>query len=691
MMAKKDKTKGERYTSWLEELKDFQESDFDQREMARECDSFLLDPDGQWEERVRHSLDAANRPRYTFDKITPVIETMMADIENMEIGCNVKPAGGEADKDVASTIEGMIRAIQNMSGTESMYRKSARRIIRRGFDAWIVKARYKDEWSFDQDLFVESIPNAINRVWVSNDCSKEDSSDASSAYVLSSMSPAAYKERWPDGSGKSVDSMDYDDTNSSYQPEVITIAERYYRKENEIEVGLLSNGNVVELNDDWDKISDEQALAGVTLVRQKKIKNFKWYYCAFDGGGILEDEKETVFTSCPVVTVYGNHEITGSASKVTYSGITMKEMDAQRVHNYAKSREIEEGALSPRAKWWMTPKQADGHADQLSKMNTSSDPVQFWNADEQAPPPFHGGGPAINQGLVTLGAQMSIDIKEQALVSDAMQGQFNGRQSEDSVRMQIDRGTAATRKWVNALVNGVQRVCDLLIQAIPVVYDTEQQFAILGEDGTEEMVILNQEVYDRQTQSMVKVNTLNAGKYKVTAGAGPAFSNKLEAGLRAMLEYAALDPSIVTEGGDLMLRAIDAPMVDKMADRKRSRMVEAGLIPFDQMTKEEQQQAQQLAQQPKQADPMMVAAQAEMAKAQADMADAQNKKDANVIDSFEAETKRMEVMIKAEEVGVKIENVKVDTQGKQIDNLNKVVDNEGKKIDNLKKRFETIK
>jgi len=66
-------------------------------------------------------------------------------------------------------------------------------------------------------------------------------------------------------------------------------------------------------------------------------------------------------------------------------------------------------------------------------------------------------------------------------------------------------------------------------------------------------VTLNEEIYDEQTQTMVSVNNLNAGKYKVTCDAGPAFANKLEAGLNALLQYAAIDPSIVQQGGDLHL------------------------------------------------------------------------------------------------------------------------------------------
>ncbi|MEE9223049.1 MAG: portal protein [Nitrosomonadaceae bacterium] len=612
---------------YIEQLGDWQESDLDQREQARECDRFVLEKDGQWEDSIRRELDSQKRPRYTFDKVTPIIESVMADIEDMEFSANVKPADGAATKETALTLEGMIRSIQNMSKTEDMFRKACRRIIRRGFDAWIIKAKFKDEFSFDQDLFVEAIPNAINRVWCSNTCTKEDSSDSKASYVLSSYSPEDYKEKWPDGKGVSVEDSDIGEYYDEYRPEVVTVAERYYMKENTIEIAEMSNGDIVEMDEDFEKTKDEREAQGITVRRTKKAKNHKWYHCVFDGHEILEKERVTAFISNPVITVYGNHELLGQNSKITYYGLTLKEMDPQRVHNYAKSRDVEEGALSPRAKWWMTKKQAVGHENQIGRMNVSADPVQFFNPDTEYPgAPQRSGGPLPNQHLSLLAAEMANDMKEQAGVFDPMMGKFAGRQSEDSVRMQINRGTATNRKWVNALINGIVQTCKVLLETMPVVYDTKRVFDITGVDGTESSVTLNEEIYDQQSREMVNTNILNLGKYKVTASFGEAFSNRMEAGLDALLKYAELDPSVIAEGGDIMLKAIDAPLVDKVAERKRDRMLRQGMIPPSQMTDDEKEIALQIAQQPPKPDPMMVAAQAEMKKADADVMEQQNKR-----------------------------------------------------------------
>ncbi len=667
------------FKNWTQELQAAQDTDKDNRDIARKCDAFLLDDDGQWEDSIARTLDSQQRPRYTFDKITPVLESMMADIEDMDFGCNIKPAGNGSDKDTAKTLEGMIRSIQNESRADSVFRNACRRVMRRGFDAWMVRAKYADEWSFEQDLYITPIINSINRVWASPACQKADSSDSPYMYVLTSISRDEYERRWPERSPSSVGSDSTDFNQSQHQSDNITICERYYRKDSHIEVVQLSDGQVLELNDDYKQIKDELNQRGVTEVKTKRIKDYKWYYAVFDGAGIIEKDKETPFKSNPIITVYGNYEHVGENSKVSYSGFVVKEIDAQRVHNYAKSREIEEGALAPRSKWWMTKRQAKGNESQISRMNISADPVQFYSPDPEAPPPFYQQSSTANPHLASLGNQMAIDIKEQANVFSAMQGDFAGRMSEDTVRMQIDRGTAATRKWVNSIIDGIRRTCEVLVESIPVVYDTKRQFTITGIDGSEDQIVLNEEIYDQQTGQMIKANDLNKGKYKVVCDAGPAYANRLEAGLDALLKYAQIDPTVVQQAGDVMMKAIDAPMVDQIAERKRKQMLQAGMIPPEQMTDEEKQQMTVMAQQQQPPSVEMILAQAESAKAQNEAAKLQL--------TAQLETAKLQLKAQQQET----ERAKLQVQAMQnarkqnADEVQTMVDIENTRADTLNK------
>ena len=88
-----------------------QEVDSDQRDAARDAVHFISKRDGQWEaDIVQQSI---GRPRYSFDKCTPIVDQISGEIDNADFTLRVMPAGGEASKDTAKTFDGLIRNIRN--------------------------------------------------------------------------------------------------------------------------------------------------------------------------------------------------------------------------------------------------------------------------------------------------------------------------------------------------------------------------------------------------------------------------------------------------------------------------------------------------------------------------------------------------------------------------------------------------
>ena len=123
------------------------------------------------------------------------------------------------------------------------------------------------------------------------------------------------------------------------------------------------------------------------------------------------------------------------------------------------------------------------------------------------------------------------------------------------------------------------------------------------------------------------------GNYDVIVEAGDAFASRQKETVQSFIDVASIDPTILQTGADIMLKNMNQPGMEIMAERKRSELIQAGVIPFEQMTEEEQAQAQQQAQQQQPADPaMMLAAQAEMQKAEAQTMEAQNKQASLQID-----------------------------------------------------------
>jgi hypothetical protein len=697
-MAKKPKYDDKEeagYTSFKEQIENItdvnvmleaaQSAEKDQREIAREAQIFITKRDGQWEPFWWQN--SSNKPRYTFDMTSPIVDQIMGEVESASFDIRVSPGGGDATKDIALLYDGIIRNIENMSEARHIYTMSARNMVITGFDAWRVVQKYAEADSFDQDLMIEPIYNAIDRVWFDASSQAQDKSDARWCIVLHAVGTDEYFAKWPEGSGQSV--SDGREINAYYdKADVIIVGELLYYKERPRTLVQMSNGAVYTDDDKFQMVKDELAVLGVTELKRREKKEKVVCSRFFDASDFLDESKETVFDRFPVVPLFGNFKV--FENKTLYQGAVEKLIDSQRVLNYSLSREIEEGALAPRAKYWMTKAQASGHEKQLATLNTNSDPVQFFNFDQAFPQvPMQQGGAQINPGLRTISEAMRQIIGQTAGMFAANMGDNPGLQSGVAIQSLQNKGDNGTIKYFKALEFAIAYTGKILVKAIPKVYDTERQVRLMYEDGTYEMGTLNQQVIDNQTGRLITMNDLSQGQYDVVCKAGPSFRNRQEETINALLEIAKVDPSILQVGGDLLLKNISTPVADQLAERKRAMMLAQGLIPEYQMTDEEKQAQAQKAQGQQAQDPNMVLAQAEMMKGQAEMLNAQNKQtelqlemlkiqaqtEKNqteaAINTFKAQTDRFQAETMAQERGAKVQITGIEATGKQLDNIRK--------------------
>ena len=593
-----------------------QDAEYDRREMLREVDAFLNAPDGQWEDFVRAKM--IGRPKYTFDRCNDIVDDIAGEMEQADFDIRVKPAGGDSTKEIAETYDGLVRNIENISNAKAVYTRAGRKMVALGLSGWRINTEYVDADSFDQDLIIKSIPNFIDCVWFDPASSEQDRSDAKYAFVLENMTKDTYEERFPKGSGMAVGS---NRTQSTYynHPETVTVGEILYIEYEVRELVRMTDGSVYEVDDKFKALSNELAQQGITVDKgPRKQKKPVVYTRLFDGRDWLTEPQKTVFSYIPVIPTYGNFDITED-NKCIYWGAVEKKMDAQRVLNYARSREVEETALAPREKKWMTAEQAAGFEKSIGTMNTNADPVQFYNHVDGQAPPYSTGANQANQQVKLVSQAALSDLVE----FDQMPGQTLGLQSGVALEKRQNKGDTRKYKYMGSQEVAICHTARILIKAIPKVYDAKRQVRVLGEDGTTSMVVLNEPVLDQETGQMITLNDLSQGLYDAVCDVGPAFKNRQSEAAEGILEMAAIDPTILQLAGDVLFNNITTPGMDKIAERKRIQLVQSGAIPETQLTDEEKAMLQQMGQQPQQPDAMMVAAQAEMQKAQAEMSKVQ--------------------------------------------------------------------
>lgn len=618
------------HTQVLDRLAEDQNADKDRREMVREVEAFLDKPDGQWDPRSREVFDQFNRPRYTFDRCNPVVEAIWGEMAQNDFDIKVRPAGGDATKELAKTMDGIVRNIESMSDAAQIYKHNGKKIIRSGFGAAMVKQRWADNESFEQDLFIENIPNAVDRVFFDASFEKQTAEDANHVNVLQTISMDEYGRRF--GKERSPQSVGQDRSFDLYhfKAEGVTVGSIWYKKPVtlklwQIPVDMpqfgLKAGAVI--GQDQEKIIDEIEAALGKPLKTRTRKTFKIKTRLYDGGRWLKEEESSVFDFLPVVPFFAHFTI--AENKVLYHGAIEKLIDQQRVINFIGSKDVEDIAFSPRPKYWMTDKQVAGNEDTLQTLNTNSDPVQQYTADAEAPPPQYLGGTAVNPASAMVMATMEQGIEKSAGVFGINPQNNKGLQSGVALERLENRGQTGTYEYFEGQSIAICQIAKILVHAIPKVYNTERQMRILNEDGSFEMISLNgQRIVDEQTQEAVEPIDLSLGTYDVTCDIGPAFKNRQAETARVLLELGAVVPNIIEQNQDVLLSNISAPGMDIAAERARASLVTAGMIPQDQLNKEEIEQLAKQSQQPKEPSPDMILAQAEDKKGQAQIMEAEN-------------------------------------------------------------------
>ena len=609
-----------------EQLAASQEAETDNRKLVSDAHDFLEKKDGQWEPEIIQK--STGRYRGTFDKCNPVVNGIVGEIEQADFDIRIRPAGGDATKELAKTYDGLVRNIETMSNASHVYASAAREMVAAGLGGWEVITDWADPDSFNQDFIIRWISDYDNRVWFDAGSLRQDASDARHVFVIDSITPDEYKSRFPKGSGQSVDSDDNFDT-YDYKPEFIKVGRIIYKQDYMKELVLMSDGSVYENDEDFKKVKDELDEQGITVKQTSNRKSYKVFSRLFDGSDFLTEPQETVFRSLPVIPVYGNFAV--REGKIVYHGEVQDLIDAQRAYNYSRSREIEDVALSPPQRTWATRKQLSVPADKdaAEQMNTSAQRVYLYTPDPDTggAPPFETGGPQASSGVQQSVINSLDDITTSSARFPLQNGGLDNQLSGVAIQTLQNKADTGTIRYFRALEIAICSTARILTDAIPLLYDTMTQKRILNEDDSYEMIEINKRQIDFDTGEEVVLNDLSQGKYDVTCDVGPAFKNRQQETVKALNDLAQTVPGVGELAADIQLKNIATPGVDLVAERVRKLLVENGRIPDAQLTEEERgeiQQQQILAQQqPQEPTAQDKIAEAEIARVQAETQDVQ--------------------------------------------------------------------
>jgi len=547
-------------------FREAEEATRDIRDLGDEDIKFIAGE--HWPDDIKNLRKSEGRPVITINRCPQIIRNVTNDQRLNRPAIKVYPVDDKADPVTAKILQGLIRQIENESNAEIAYDTAFDNAVKRSYGYWRIVTEYESPISFKQKILIKRIRNP-NSVLLDPFSKEKDGSDANWGFIFDDISHDEYKKEYGESElAKSSDFfLDGRDAPGWISEKTCRIAEYFVKEYEDAIIHLLSDGEVV-LQNSLEKYLDGMKLTGKLVVpvqkRKTRIPVIKWYKT--NGIEILE---ENIFPGryIPIVPVYGDeHDING---KLILESVIRHSKDSQRMYNYWKSTETETITLAPKAPFIAAEGQIPNeYAGMWRSANHKNHAYLIYKPTTHeghlVPPPQRQVFEPPVQAVTQASMLASEDIKNTSGVTDAAMGNRSNEQSGLAINSRAQQAQRNNFHFTDNQNLSIKHTGRILVDIIPIVYDTPQAIRILGEDNEGEIVKINEMFTYKGEQ---KRFDFSIGKYDVVCETGPGFATKRQEAQQSMLEISKVNPQVMGVAADLIVKNMDWPGATDIAER----------------------------------------------------------------------------------------------------------------------------
>lgn len=533
------------------------DADRHNRDAALDDLRFVTIPGHQWDEVQRKARKG--RACYEFPILRSHWRQVVNDQKKARPGIKVR-AVEDGDAKGAELRQGLIRNIESSSNAERAYDGGFELMTAGGMGSWRVATEYSADDAWEQDLRVKPIADPLNSVWHDPDAKAPDLRDQKYCFVEDSLQRDEFKSKYPKAECSDFESAKRSGTQDWFRQDDVRIAEYWRLVPVKKTLLLLSDGRTVDKAELTPEVVEQMIGAGITIVRERQCKGNKVVMSIVSGAEELEGPHDTVFDRIPIVSIFANKFFIEGLWR--WCGMVRFSRDPQKLLNYNLTTAQEIVAKQPKSPYLLTPKmlEGDGIKALWDRANASDAPYLPYTPDPLAPGnrPVREPPPDMPAAFTML-TQISVDmLKASDGIFDASVGARSNETSGRAIMARQQEGDTATYDYQDSLAFGIQATGEIILAALPKVYDTPRMIRVLGKDGAEDIVEINKGD---------GVNDLSAGKYDVTVTTGPSYDTQRMEYLDALTQLSTSNPAIAAGVPDLIVGAMDFPKADEAAER----------------------------------------------------------------------------------------------------------------------------
>lgn len=514
----------------------------------------------QWTKESKASR--GKRPIITINNMGKFIRQVTNDIRQARQAIRVRGVDDKADPKTAKVYTGQIRHIELVSDAQASYIWGVQSAATCGTGSWRVVTEYAEDDVFDQDIYIRRIIDPYSVYWDAN-ASHPLFLDAEHCFVTDLLTKDAAKKRY-----KNITIQDFDNHQKSttvstsshwIKDDMVRIGEYWYVDKIEKEIALLSDGSVVDTNN---------VPNGLQVIDTRITHSRKIYQCHMSGNEVLEGPFAWAGRYIPIITISGEEIYDGE--RVVKKGLVRDAKDAQRAYNYARSAITESIGASPKAPWLLSGKMIKGLEKHWEEANEGNPAYLLYNEDPNNPAlrPTRQEPITVQPALLQEVAQAAEDMKATTGIFDAALGMRSNETSGKAILARQREGDIGTAHYSDNLSRGIAHTGTILVDLIPKIFDGPRTSRIIGDDGAEGTVKLNQPFMDQDGVMQPPID-LTVGKYDVVVDTGPSYTTKRQEASESMIAYMQIYPAAAPWLGDLFAKAQDWPDKEIIAERMK--------------------------------------------------------------------------------------------------------------------------
>lgn len=547
----------------------------------------------QWPQEIIAARQADGRPCLTINKMPQFEQQVTNDQRQNRPAIKVHPVDDKADPETAKVLQGLVKHVEVASNADTARDTAFENAVRRSYGYYRVVTEYASPESFNQEIRVKRIRDP-NSVLLDPNHQEPDGSDMEWGFIFERMPKDEYKATY--GESKLAKATDWDlevrEAPDWVAADTVQIAEYFYKEYESKDLCLLSDGQVMEKSEAEQYIAshvqatDElgapmgEAPEAPTIVKERtaRVPSVKW--CKLNGCEVLE-ETDWPGQWIPILPVYGAELVVDG--KLVRESLIRHAKDPARMYNFWKSAETEAITLAPKSPFIADAKSIEGYEHIWRDANRKNHSYLPYNARPDAPMPQRQNTEANVQAITQASMLAADEIKQTLGIYDASLGAKSNETSGVAIQRRNQQAQTSNFHFIDNLNRTIRHEGRIIIDLAPHVYDGARIARIIGEDGEQKRVPINQKFKDEKTGEE-RMHDLSVGQYDVTVDTGPSYATRRQESASAMLEITKALPNTMGTTADLIVKNMDFPGAQEFADRIK-KTLPPGLVDDDQAQK----------------------------------------------------------------------------------------------------------